>query len=170
MCKTGSEDCSIKIPQVVQRSHFDICAQFPVAFQNVNIHYATTGSTKRSSAGLFFRIRTLIFMQSFTTFGTLQKALQVFQPVGPLYCLCQGQKRNNNKTNSLNNDLNQKSLWKVLFFHHEQNNISTVSCAEITYFKINCKMRNILILTPQMKGNPVQSLEVLHTFCPNSEN
>lgn len=90
------------------------CAQFPVAFQNVNIHHVTIGSTKRSSAGLFCRIRTLIFMQSFMTFGTSQKALQIFQPVGPSYCLCQSQKRNNNKTNSLNHDLNQKTLRKVL--------------------------------------------------------
>lgn len=47
---------------------------------------------------------------------TLQKALQIFQPVGPSYCLCQSQKRNNNKTNSLNHDLNHKTLWKVLLF------------------------------------------------------
>lgn len=114
MCKTGSEDSFIKILQVARWSHFDVCAQFTVAFQNVYIHYATTGSTERGSAGLFFRIRTLIFMQSFTTFGTLQKALEIFQPVGPSYCLCRSQERNNNKTNSLNHDLNQKTSWKVL--------------------------------------------------------
>lgn len=170
MCKTGSEDSFIKILQVVRWSHFDACAQFPVAFQNVNIHYATTGSTKRSSAGLFCRIRTFIFMQSFTTFGTLQKALQIFQPVGPLYCLCQRQKRNNNTTNSLNHDLNQKTLWKVLLFTMNKTIFLQFLAWKSNTPKPTLKMRNIFILTPQMKVNLVQSLEVLHAFCPNIEN